>query len=257
MNAKAPEITDLQKPTAIDASTSHGLLSDALGWATNNIGKPLVNQSVLNSWNAIASSTDDASNTRILPEATLYDLPKADFLSPSWFAQGISGGVGMILPYYLASRGAGKALRGGTQALRLEGKAAEILQSGGTQALRLEGKAAEILQSEHTAQIAGAGLYGAARKPEEGGTRRGDALGDMAMLGIMGTGNTFGKNLNMPMQFLKRSALGFTGGAADQVVSHLASDLTLPTVDQTLKAGVSGAVLSIALTRNATRESAA
>ncbi|CAN5525039.1 hypothetical protein BH10CYA1_BH10CYA1_32250 [soil metagenome] len=219
--------------TLRDHSVSGNLLSDALGWTADNVGKPLVNSALLTPWNAIASTTNEltghSKNNPFLTEAQLFEVPKAGFLSANWFAQGISGGLGAVAPYIIAGRATGGAMR-------LSGEA-----------LGVEGKAAEILQSRKIAQIAGAGIYDGMRDPGQGETRFGNALAGASMFGVFEYGNGFGRNLNFAGQIGKRAAIGFVGAEAGQTVSHLVSEQKLPTFDQYAQAGLSGAVLNIAL----------
>jgi hypothetical protein len=231
-NATDRPSTDSPSALAVH-TTSSNLLSDALGWTTDNVAKPLVNSAILTPWNAIASTTNEltghSAKNPLLPEAGLFEVPKAQFLSAQWLAQGISGGLGAIAPYIVAGRVTGGAMRFSGEALGVEGKTAQIFQNG------------------KIAQIAGAGIYDGMRDPGQGETRLGNALAGASMFSVFEYGNGFGKNFNFAGQIGKRAAIGFAGAEAGQTVSHLVSEQKLPTFDQYAQAGISGAILNVAL----------
>ncbi len=232
--ADAVDRPTTHSPSTLGDHTSSGnLLSDALGWTSDNVAKPLVNSALITPWNAIASTTNEltghSAHNPLLPEAGLFEVPKAQFLSAQWFAQGISGGLGAVAPYVIAGKITGGAMRWSGETLAVEGKSAEFLQNG------------------KIAQIAGAGIYDGMRDPGQGETRLGNALAGASMFGVFEYGNGFGRNLNFASQIGKRAAIGFLGAEAGQTVSHLVSEQKLPTFDQYAQAGISGAVLNVAL----------
>jgi hypothetical protein len=213
---------------------SANFLSVALGWTADNVGKPIANAAIVNPWNAIASTTNvltgHSKDNALLPEMTTFDIPKADFLSVDWFAQGLSGGLGMIAPYVIAGRATGGAMRWGGEALGVEGRTAELFKD------------------ERIAQIAGAGIYDGMRRPDQGQTRLGNALSGVAGFTVFEYGNAFGKtHFNFTSNIAKRGLVGFAGASAQQTVSHLVSDHRLPTADEYIQNGISGSVLNIAL----------
>lgn len=245
-HARWPNSSMVTSRASIDKSTatpsldssqhdhSGNLLSDALGWTSDNIGKPIANAALINPWNAIASTTNGltghSKDNPLLPEIGTFDVPKANFLSVNWFAQGLSGGLGMIAPYVIAGRATGGAMR----------------WSG--DALGVEGRTAELFKDARVAQIAGAGIYDGMRSPGQGETRLGNALSGVAGFTVFEYGNAFGKtHFNFTSNIAKRGVVGFAGATAQQTVSHLVSEHRLPTTDEYIQSGISGSVLNIAL----------
>src|SRR5262249_22673101 len=150
-------------------------------WLSDNVLHPLANSALLEPYNALANLTNCASDLlvhkELLPKVHLYDVPKSQFLGLNWFAQSISGGIGMIVPYTIAGK-----LTGGSMRALGEGIGAE-------------GRLAMILKSDRTAQILGAAAYGGLMDTHPGETHLGNALATAAGFSIFEGGGMLSHSL--------------------------------------------------------------
>lgn len=117
----------------------------AEGWIGNNILEPAVNAGLFEPYNAAANLINGAGRhvvgQELLPKVSLYVVKEAPYLSAAYCAQTIASGLASAVPYALAGKLTGGALR------RLGG------------ALRMEGAAARLIASEKSAGIVGAAVY--------------------------------------------------------------------------------------------------
>jgi len=231
-------------------SADDGLLSEAWGWTKGNVVNPFVNAAAIEPYNAVASTANlltGHSSNPFIPEATTLKTDDAKFLRPGWFAQEISGGLGMILPYVVAGKATGGAMR-----------------YGGAR-MGLEGGWAAFAQDERVAQIAGAGIYGVMQDPKQGQSRLGNFASSIAAFGVFEAGNTFTNKLAMRslqdeaastlmartvqigQQVGLRAATGGIAGLAQISISKGIAQHKAPTSDEFIQAAVSGGVMNIAL----------
>lgn len=194
---------------------------DAVTWATHNILNPAVNAGPLGVYNAVA-------NVAHLPEYKLA-VDEAEPYSTKWFVQGLSGGVGAAVPFMLAAAGTGKVFRG-----------ANAMLAGTAVGETL----APVLTSRAAASVAGAALYGALEKPQEGHTRFGNAVGMGLGFVVFNQGNMLAKELPFAGKMLAYPVTGFAGGTVMSEASSLFSSGHLAPTDQVLQSGIQGMTLN-------------
>lgn len=194
---------------------------DVVTWTEHNVVNPALNAGPLGIYNAVASMTK-------LPE---YKLPvdEADPYSTKWFVQGLSGGVGAALPFMLAAGATGKVF--GTADRMLAGTAVGEALS-------------PMLTSRVTANVAGAMLYGALEKPQEGHTRFGNAVGMGAGFLVFSGGNALARELPLAGKLAAYPLTGFAGGIVSSETSSLFSNGQFAPIDQALQSGVQGMTLN-------------
>lgn len=204
------------------------------GWLADNVLKPAVNTALIEPHNAITSPVNDAGKTlgasdSLLTDWTTYDLPQAKLFSPEWFAQNVSSGLAMVVPYGLASLGARAALR--NVGARLE----------------LKGTMADVFKNKTTATIVGATVYDGLRKPKENETRLGNAIGGAAGFSIFEGGNHLSKDLKGGHLLLARAFTGMIGATSQHTLSTFVATSELPDKEHLLSAAASGATMNIVL----------
>lgn len=199
-------------------------------WVADNILKPAANAGGIEPYNAVSNAvsmvTDDAVN---LPKATPYEIKEASLLSPTWFAQSISGGLAMVVPYALAGKAAGASMRG----------------FGST--MQIQGEAALFLKSEQAASIIGAAAYDGMRDLRPGETRAGNALGGASAFFIFEKGNALARTMPLISRMTTRAATGAVGGTIQLSSSRLYSTGEMPTSAEMYHSAVGGAAMNIAL----------
>lgn len=201
-------------------------LAEPLKFLEMNVVNPLVNHAVIEPYNTVASLAKAETKKQVLPEAKLFEVPRAEFLSTAWCSQTVSSGVGMILPYALA----GKAV-GGT--MRTFGAS-----------IGAEGVTARLLKNEGLANVCGAALYDGLRPLREGESRLGNVAGGVAAFTVFGVGNHLGRNLGSGWKIAARGATGFAGADSQLLVSRYLTNGALPAGEELLQAGVAGMAMN-------------
>lgn len=199
-------------------------------WASKNVAAPFLNSAVIDSHNAISSSLNDVSKlvggSSLLEDWKAYETSNAQLLSKEWLAQNISGAVGAIAPYGLAALGTGLA----------------STKLGGV--LKVGAAASAFLHSRSMHLIAGATIYDGMRKPHEGETRFGNALGGAAAFSVFESGNFLSSGTKGLSWVTARMATGALGGAAHLTTSNLISKQELASPEAYANAMISGATLN-------------
>jgi hypothetical protein len=190
---------------------------DAVTWATHNVLNPALNAGPLGVYNAVANLTH-------MPEYKLA-VDQAEPYSTQWFVQGLSSGVGAAVPFMLATAGAGKVMRG-----------ANGMLAGTAMGETL----APMLTSRAAASIAGAALYGALEKPQEGHTRFGNAVGMGLGFVVFNQGNLMAKEMPLYGKMLAYPVTGLAGGAVMSEASSLFSHGKFAPEDQVMQSAVQG-----------------
>ncbi len=191
-----------------------------------NVVAPFANSGLIEPYNAVASLINNVSGKKTLNEQHTLSHSQGKFLSDEWLWQTLSSGAGMVIPYMVASKITGGALR----------KVGADLGTKGT--------TAAILKSEMLAGITGAALYDGIRNPREGETRTGNVLGGVAAFTVFGAGNYWLGELSGGKRIAARAAVGFAGADAQLITSHLVSTGHLPSGEKLLQAGVSGSLMN-------------
>src|SRR5437016_5687896 len=95
------------------ASDSHRSLLDT---AANDVFKPLANSALVDPWNTVAHTVNWAahglSGHDLLPEVSALKMQAAQPFTAEWAVQSMSSGLGALLPYTLAGKAMGGAMRG-------------------------------------------------------------------------------------------------------------------------------------------------
>lgn len=199
-------------------------------WVADNILKPAANAGGIEPYNAVSNAvsmiTDDNVN---LPKATPYEIKEASLLSPTWFAQSVSSGLAMVVPYALAGKAAGASMRG----------------FGST--MQVQGEAALFLKSEQAASIIGAAAYDGMRDLRPGETRAGNALGGASAFFIFEKGNALARTMPLISRMTTRAATGAVGGTIQLSTSRLYSTGELPTAAEMYHSAVGGAAMNLTL----------
>lgn len=244
--------TGTVEPTRTDGHPTPGVIESAkpegptaaeptnsIEWLQYNVADPFVNGALLEPYNAVANTINSGldkigSNSR-LGYTDYAPVAQAETFSGAWLAQGISGGLGSLIPYVLAGKGVSGAAR-----------------SFGA-ARNVTGIAATLAKSESAAQIAGAGLYDYARLTREGETSMGNALGGASSFAVFEAGNMLSRGLpggaltKSVLSVGLRSLTGVAGATTHQTVSGLVARGELPTSHQLYEASAHGAVMNVAL----------
>lgn len=199
-------------------------------WISKNIGAPLANAAFIDSHNAVSSSVNDVSKLlggdALLADWKPYETSQSQLLSKEWFAQNVFGAVGAIAPYGLAAIGTGIAST----------KLGAALKTGAA--------VTGFLQSRSMHLIAGATIYDGMRKPHEGETRIGNALGGAAAFSVFETGNWLSSGTKGLNWAAARMATGALGGAAHLTTSNLISKQEFASPEAYANAMLSGATLN-------------
>lgn len=202
-------------------------------WVSANVFHPAANTGLIEPYNAVANIVNLAGRTvaagDLIEKKELYAVPQAEFLSGTWLVQGLSSGLAMVVPYGLAGKLAGGSMRNIGRALEAEGAAARFLRS------------------EQAAQIVGAALYDGSRQTRPGETHMGNALGGAAGFLIFEKGNAASRALSAPEKLPVRILTGFAGATTQHTVAHFWSSGHVPSYEELAQAGVSGAVMNLAL----------
>lgn len=241
-------------PTSNDKKTapSEGIT----GWVADNVWAP-VRDNVLHPIGNVgiqaANTVHVADVVNLATKATnavgLTDIaPMQKFENfsvpqPSNFAQraiqDISSTAGSIVLYTAIAKGTSKALgrsssflSAGERNVGLIAEEQALLRqpaqfSAGL--LRNSAKVTSVLAKEQNALLVGATLYNAARDPEQGETRLGNAFGALAQFGVYRAANakwssSFGEQAGLRNKLLKvavpRATIGLTAGLAQDFVSN-------------------------------------
>lgn len=206
----------------------------ALGWVTDNVAAPAVNILGIQPYNALGNVfnpvTRAAFDFDVMPKAGLMHMPHAEYMSPAWFAQNISGGVSMALVFGGAAKGFGASIKG----------AARLTGQEGT-------KAAQWLARPTNALIAGGTLYEGLRDPHEGETRYGNMLGAAAGLTVFGLGHRWSEKMTGTAFFGTRFGTGAIGTSLQNFIATAASTGEGRSLEDVTKDAFSGGVMNLIL----------
>lgn len=222
-----------EKPVTV-SEQEESAFGQAIGLAGNGVLRPLINAAFVEPVNTVSHTVNRVSGalggSEVLGEIHGMEYTPAKPYSAEWFAQNISAGLGALVPYTLAGRAAGVAMRGAGARFAVTGETAKILQS------------------EKAAFMAGAFAYDGLKPLQEGQTHLGNAVGGATAFYVFGVGNEWSKGLSAPGARLAARALtGAAGADAHVIVSKAISQQDVPTWDELAQAGVSGATMNVVL----------
>ncbi|MCC6980402.1 MAG: hypothetical protein IT343_18935 [Candidatus Melainabacteria bacterium] len=198
-------------------------------WVEGHILNPMANGLVITPYNAVANAVNFATPGDIMGKAQMRPVAQTEFMSGGWLVQNVSHGLGAIVPYVIAGKGAGAVMKGTASKFALNGPAAGFLRS------------------EIGAQVAGAAALDFARDTHGGETRLGNAVGGGVGMFVFAKGNAFtGAADGILQRGATRFAIGSAGGVAGLTSSRLVSGENI-TGEDILKAGITGGAMNIAL----------
>ncbi len=198
-------------------------------WLEGHVLNPFVNGIAVTPYNAVANAVNFATPGDMLGKAESLPVSKTDFMTPGWFVQNVSGGLGSIVPYVIAGKAAGGAMKG---------TAARFALNGPTSV---------VLTSDIAAAATGAAALDFARDTHEGETRLGNAVGGGIAMFAFAKGNALtGVAENFVQRGVTRFGVGTVGGMAGYAGSRLTSGESVNGEDL-LKAGITGGTMNVAL----------
>ena len=227
-------LENLTRSSLIDSPQKSEGVHGAVDWLGKTVVHPLVNAALIEPYNTLSHAVEDGSGKRLSAgEIDPLKTKQAEAYSTDWFVSSVASGVGSLVPFLISGKLAGSALKGVTA------------YAG------IEGKAASILTSNRLALLSGAGTYAALKRPLEGETRLGNAVGTVAAFAIFDAGNTIASLSKFNNSFATRSALrlatGFLGGATQVEASSLVSQNKHANKDLLIQSGVAGASLNFSM----------
>lgn len=242
----APGFTELGNAFVEAGKQASGnLVSEALTSVKENLVAPAVNAGLLEPANTLISGVNGAyslvagqdshakdshsKDSGLVGKFEHMQVAPAEFLSGGWLVQTVSGGLGSLVPYIIAGKAAGSALRA----------------TGSS--LAVEGFAAKAMQSSSTASVLGAFAYDTVREVRPGESRLGNGLAGAAGFGVFEAGNMLASHSGLAGRFLARTATGFVGGGVQTLTSIAIAEGRLADTETLTKAAVGGMVMNHAL----------
>jgi putative nucleotidyltransferase with HDIG domain len=219
-----------ERPSALSA-----FVADASEFVGNAVVQPMVNTAILEPVHAAARLVDSAAGAvgykTELGEATKpFELHEAVPYSGEWYVQSVASGLGSLVPYTIAGKTAGAALR----------------NTGAR--LAIEGAAATLMKNEHVAFVAGAFAYDGLRATRPGETHLGNALGGAAGFIGFGASNSIAARMTNTGDRLAIRAIGGMAGAdLHAVVSTAVAQNRWLTKEEAFSAAISGGTMNILL----------
>jgi len=223
---------------AAGKQASANLIAETVTVVKENVIAPAFNAGLLEPANTVIAGInavcDGGSGGKkgaaplIKPLEHMHVVP-AEFLSPGWAAQTVSGGVGSLVPYLIAGKAAGSVMRA----------------TGSS--LALEGGAAKLMQSQQLASVVGAFAYDGAREVRQGESRLGNSVAGAAGFGVFEAGNMIAARGGSLGRILTRTATGALGGGVQTLTSVAISEGKLADGETLTRAAVGGIVMSHAL----------
>ena len=210
-----------------------------IDWLSATVLHPLVNAALIDPVNTVSRAVADVSGKRLsLPEMDALSVNRsAETYSPSWYVQSAMSGLGSLVPFVISGKLTAVALRGGVGTLGLEAR---------TEAL---------LESDHVAQLSGAGIYAAMKRPDANESRLGNAVGTVAAFCVFDIGNSTAdasalkkaSGLSLLTSSALRLGTGFAGGALQVQAASLVSNQRFASSSKTLESAASGSFLNLGL----------
>lgn len=219
--SSSPEKRDIVAPKENDDSQPN--------WLEGHVINPFTNSLAITPYNAVANAVNFVSPGDPLGKAESLPVSKTEFLTTDWFVQNISSGLGAVVPYVLAGKAAGAAMRGTASKFALNGPVARAMTS------------------ELGAATTGAAMLDFARDTHEGETRLGNAVGGAVAMFAFTKGNMLtGAAEGMLQKGVTRFGVGTVGGMAGYAGNRLVSGEPVSSEDL-LKAGITGGTMNVAL----------
>lgn len=198
-------------------------------WLEGHVLNPFVNGIAITPYNAVANAVNFATPGDLLGKAETLPVSQTEFLTPGWFVQNVSGGLGAIVPYVVAGKAAGAAMKGTASRFALNGPTAVVLTS------------------DIAAATTGAAVLDFSRDTHAGETRLGNAVGGGIAMFAFAKGNALmGVSENIIQRGVTRFGIGTVGGMTGYAGSRLVSGEGINGEDL-LKAGITGGTMNVAL----------
>ncbi len=233
-NGSQPQAIEAAKLTVVD--TAFLKPDTTLTRVADNILKPVINTALIEPHNALTSTTNDiarlcGASGAILNDWEPYQLPSAALCSKEWFAQNLSSGLAMAIPYGIAA----VSTRGGLRFLGTRFGASTV--------------AMQFLTHNTTSMILGATMYDGLRKPKDDETRIGNAVGGLVGFSIFEGGNHYFNSLTGSRLIVSRALTGIVGAGTQYTVSHFLATGKRPEGEHLVAAMLSGATMNVVLPR--------
>lgn len=226
-------VAGVQQRAASAREAAHNLVGDSLTAIKENVVAPAFNAGLIEPYNTAVGGVNALGGLvgydQLLHRQGPMTVAQADFLSAGWLVQGVAGGLGALLPYVVAGKAAGSAMRGA--GARLE----------------LEGGVAKLAQSNRLASVVGASAYDLVRDKKDGETHLGNGAAGAASFTVFEAGNALAGHLGLPGKLLARTATGFLGGGVQALTSEAVSRGQLVGKEDLAHAAISGMVMAHAL----------
>jgi hypothetical protein len=248
-------MTDAPDSKAKTAHAGEGIA----GWVADNIWSPVKDNvlapignvgvqaanaiHVTDGINLVKHASNDIGLTHSADSEKMqpFYVPKPDNIVQRT-VQDLSSTAGSIVLYTLLAKGTSKVL-GGTSSFMAAGeqRATALAEEqaivsrplvSAASFLKTSARATSVLAQEQNSLLVGATAYNAARDPEQGETRTGNAIGALAQFGVYRMGNarwssSFSEQTGMYNKLknvvLPRAAIGLTAGLAQDIVSNSVS----------------------------------
>lgn len=203
--------------------------NNLLSFVADNIGAPLGNSALVDPYNALASSLNDASATvgggKLLTEAKPFEVPRTKLMSQEWLVQSVSTGIGAIVPL-VVSIGVTKV-----GLTRLAGNS--------------ESAFAGVLRHRTTATVMGAGIYDGLKMPHQGETRIGNGIGGSSGFLVFEAGNHLSKNFSPAGKVATRLLTGAIGATTHLGVAELVGNGKLPELRKVQDGALAGSAMNV------------
>lgn len=215
------ETTPGKSPTGSDNGHSSNVLFESVDWVRKNAVDPLLN--------GVIAPYDGLAHLVNLPEIGRLEVAPAKELSPAWFVQSISGGVGALAPILLASAAIGGTMR----------SAGETFGARAT--------TANVLKNPRLSLVLAAGAYEGIRTPNQGESRLANAVTGAAGVAVMMYGDGLVEKLPVVPRFASFAAIGAGTGAVRATASSLINEQRLPTAEELKHEVIDAAALNVLL----------
>ena len=216
-------------PVSLLESPENPLLN-AVDWARKNVLNPALNSLGVETVNAVSNVVNAAARPTIggdvLGKLSHLEVAPAEFLSKEWLAQSTASGLAMLVPYTIAGKFAGSALR-----------------AVGSQ-LALEGATANVFMSRVSASILGAAAFDFVRDARANETHLGNALGGASAFAVYELAGTATGGMSALPRILSRTLTGALGSGVQMTVSREIATGTLPGREEYIQGVITGGLMN-------------
>jgi hypothetical protein len=210
----------------------HDKESAVFSWLNENVAKPALNSMACQPYNALANGINSVTAPflgPVVPKLTPFELEPASPLSPEWWVQTASAGLGASLPYILC----------GTLAKHGLGRSRYLM--GLTPGSTMD----KIWSHRATGPIVGALALDATRDLHPGESRMGACSGALAFSSVMEFGNL--RNSSLTARVPSTFVIGGSASVAQRLVSDLITNGTAPRTADLQTSFLAGGMFNLAL----------